>query len=111
LVALRTLFMLILLSPVFAGISGFVPQAEAAQDHLLVQTVVAVGHTACADHDAGCLGDSCCLVGNCLSCTVLPSGPESFLPTKTSAASLVPGFVPLWAGRSIRPAQQPPRQI
>lgn len=110
-VALRTLFILILLLPVFAGLSGVVPQAEAAQDHLLVQSAAAVDHLACGDHEAGCADDSCCLVGNCLTCTVLPGGTESIFLTETSAAELLSGFVPLWVGRTIRPAQEPPRQI
>ncbi len=110
-VVLRTLFMLILLLPAFAGLTGLAPQAEAQQEHLLVQSAAASGQATCADHETGCPDDSCCLVGNCMTCTVLPVGTNSISPTETSAASLLPGFVPLWAGRNIRPAQQPPRQI
>jgi len=109
--ALRTLFMLILLLPVFAGMSGFVPQAEVAQEHLLVQSAAAVDHLACAEHHDGCSGDSCCLVGNYLTCTVLPGETESIFLTETSTAELLSDFGPLWAGRTIRPAQEPPRQI
>ncbi len=109
--ALRTLFMLILLLPVFAGVSGFVPQIEAATEQFLIQSTAETGHATCPDHEAGCTDDSCCLVGNCLTCTVLSGRVESIFLAETGAATLLPGFVPLWAGRTIRPAQEPPRQI
>lgn len=108
--ALRTLFTMALLL-VLIGMSGVVPRTEAAQDGLSVTSVLNVGHATCPDHDPADAEDSCCIFGSCVTCSVLPASPVSFLPTASTAFSLLPGLVPLRSGRSISPAQEPPRQI
>lgn len=108
--ALRTLFTMTLLL-IFIGMSGVVPRAGAAQEGLSVTSAMAVGHASCPDHDPAGADESCCILGSCGICSLLPTSPASFGPTTSAGVTLLPGLVPRRSGLSISPAQEPPRRI
>lgn len=108
--ALRTLFTMTLLL-IFIGMSGFAPHTEATQGGLFASSAMAVGHASCPDHDPAGADESCCILGSCGICSLLPTSPASFGPTTSAVVTLLPGLVPLRSGLSISPAQEPPRQI
>lgn len=106
--ALRRFLRTLLLLPVLYGLSGIVSQADAIHASPL--------HAALAQH-AGCPDPSCeahtdagCDAGTCQSWSLLPTAPVTLRPGKRGEGPPRPAAAPPWSGRSITPAQEPPRR-
>lgn len=108
---LRTLIMAILLMPTLVGMSGFVSRSEASPEIAAAGNMVSSGHETCTDDHSVCSADDCCEWGQCVNCTVLPARTEALGVAPLAEALLRPILPPLPPGRSIRPAQEPPRPV
>jgi len=110
-VFLRTVIMAILLMPTLVGMSGFVSRSEAFPEIAAARNMVLSGHETCTDDHSVCSADDCCEWGQCVNCTVLPPRTEALGVAPLAEALLRPALPPLPPGRSIRPAQEPPRPV
>lgn len=108
---LRTVIVAILLMPMLFGMTNVVPRPEPAPERVAIAGLTVSDHNACADRHTLCGTDDCCEWGPCVSCIVLPVRSVPLAITAGHAAVLLPTFLPLRSGRSIRPAQEPPRRI
>ena len=106
---LRTVIMAILIMPILIGMSGFVSRSETVPEIAAAVSMVPSGHEACTDDHSVCSADDCCEWGQCVNCTVLPARPAALGIAPAAEALLRPFLPPLPPGRSIRPAQEPPR--
>lgn len=108
---LRTVIMAVLLMPVLVGMPGFVSRSEAVPEIAAAGNMVSSGPETCTDDHSVCSADGCCEWGQCGNCIVLPARPEALGITPSAEALLRPILPPLLPGRSIRPAQEPPRPV
>lgn len=110
-VFLRTVIMAILLMPMLVGMTGFLVRSDAVPTIAAAGSMLSSGHESCSDDHSVCSADECCEWGHCVNCTVLPTRPEALGMAPSDEALSRPILPPLPPGRSIRPAQEPPRPV